>query len=221
MKSNYQRAKVTVILIWLFLAIEMVLAFLSYVQMVLLQQGINNNEEYPLSALKTNGYILGTIGILSVAIYVATAVAFLLWFSRAYSNLYIKVKDLTFSKNAAVWVWFIPIVNLFRPYTIMKEMYKRTDNYIKENGLTANNLDLSTQKISIWWTLGIVNAIVVSIVFRLDIIGYEEDIDGLTTVTWLDIALTLMNIPLSVYTVKIIKKYAEAEKVLLKRNSEK
>jgi|SRR5690554_1044000 len=220
MKSNYQRAKVTVILIWLFLAIEMVLAFLSYVQMVLLQQGINNNEEYPLSALKTNGYILGTIGILSVAIYVATAVAFLLWFSRAYSNLYIKVKDLAFSKSAAVWTWFIPIVNLFRPYTIMKEMYKRTNDYINENGLMNEPIDLSQRKVFVWWILWIIGSLV-RYVLSLTYWENNDAIDSLITISWVHIGMSLIIIPSGIYAIKVIKKYAEAEKVLLKINFEK
>ncbi|HLV51159.1 MAG TPA: DUF4328 domain-containing protein [Flavobacterium sp.] len=220
MKPNYQRAQTAIILIWVSLVMDIIFAFFSHRQIGLLQQGINSNKEFPLSALETNGYILGIIGILSVVIYIVTAVAFLLWFSRAYSNLYTKVENLIFSKSAAVWAWFIPIINLFRPYTIMKEMYRRTDDYIKENGLIKKHIDLSQRKILIWWILWITGNLVryaLSLTYREN----DDTIDSLITISWIHIAMSLIIIPSGIYAIKVIKRYAETEELLLKINPEK
>lgn len=218
MKSNYKRAKLAIILIWVSLALDVISSFSSYMQITLLES-IANGEEYQISVLESNDNRELLIGVFMIILALVSAIAFLLWFSRAYGNLHTKVENLAFSVSGAVWSWFIPIVNFFRPYTIMKEMYERTDAYIKENQRDAKNLDLSQTNISIWWTFWIISALAGQVVFRLG--RYANEINELITVSWLNIMLSLISIPLSIYTVRVIQKYSEAEAVLLRINSSK
>lgn len=57
-----------------------------------------------------------------------TAVFFLLWTYRSYRNLSaLSGRDLRFSPGWAVGWYFVPIMNLFRPYQVMKEIWEGSD----------------------------------------------------------------------------------------------
>lgn len=56
-------------------------------------------------------------------IYLLIAVIFLYWFFRSYKNLYpLNVQGLKFSPIKAVAFCIIPVINLWKPYFIMKEV---------------------------------------------------------------------------------------------------
>ncbi|MEW9031521.1 MAG: DUF4328 domain-containing protein [Planifilum fimeticola] len=54
-----------------------------------------------------------------------TAISFLLWTYRSYRNLSaLSDRDLRFSPGWAVGWYFVPIMNLFRPFQVMKEIWE-------------------------------------------------------------------------------------------------
>ncbi len=59
-----------------------------------------------------------------------------MWFRRAYFNLHQKVSYLSHSEGWAAGSWFVPIVNLYRPYQIMKEIYVETKELFTKRGLS-------------------------------------------------------------------------------------
>ena len=65
------------------------------------------------------------IGALYIVAFVATVIAFCMWIHRASTNLPpLGVHDQRFSPRWAVGWWFVPIMWLFRPYQVMKEVWK-------------------------------------------------------------------------------------------------
>jgi hypothetical protein len=57
-----------------------------------------------------------------------TALFFLLWTYRSYRHLSaLSDRDLRFSPGWAVGWFFAPIMNLFRPYQVMKEIWEESD----------------------------------------------------------------------------------------------
>lgn len=64
------------------------------------------------------------IAILSLMVFVATAVAFLMWEYRASKNLaLLGANEQRFSPGWAMGWWFVPIFWVFRPYQVIKEIY--------------------------------------------------------------------------------------------------
>ncbi|MHB1391295.1 MAG: DUF4328 domain-containing protein [Thermoleophilia bacterium] len=77
------------------------------------------------SEIQTTNSGLAVSGRLSLIIFLAAGIAFLFWIHRAYRNLYsFRVQDLKYSSRQAVFSFFIPIVNLVRPYQVMQEIWK-------------------------------------------------------------------------------------------------
>lgn len=124
------------------------------------------------------------------------------------------MKNLSYTEGWAAGSWFVPIISLFRPYQIMKELYLATIQLLKRNG---NNISLNTNYLGIWWTLWIINNIFGQIVFR-----YSEranTIDEIVNSTTLSIVNNLIGIPLALVTIKVIKDYSNIEHLLINKFS--
>lgn len=68
------------------------------------------------------------IGLPLIAVIAAGAIVFLVWLYRAYANLFpLGAEHLNSTPGWAVGVYFIPIFNLFRPYQVMAELWRKSD----------------------------------------------------------------------------------------------
>jgi hypothetical protein len=72
-------------------------------------------------------------------------VYFLRWFRRAYANLERVGENIAYSEGWAVGAWFVPFLNLWRPYQIMKEIWYKTRQVY---GTVA---DEDHRLVKIWW----------------------------------------------------------------------
>ena len=69
-----------------------------------------------------------TVSYFGFSLFTATAVMFLVWLHRAYSNLpSLGVPHPDFSSGWVIVSWFVPILNLFRPYQIVKYIWNKSD----------------------------------------------------------------------------------------------
>lgn len=134
-----------------------------------------------------------------------------MWFRRAYFNLHLRVKNLSNDEGWAAGSWFVPIINLYRPFQIMKELYVETKKYIIDND-ESSRIDLNTNIIVFWWTLWIINGIFGQLIFRLS--NYADTIPDLIGITVLSIISGFIGIVLAIVTLKMIKDYSKAETVL-------
>ena len=70
------------------------------------------------------------VAFIALALYVATVIAFAMWIHRASSNLEpLNAQGQRFSPGWAVGWWFIPIMWLWRPYQVVKEIWNGSDPY--------------------------------------------------------------------------------------------
>jgi hypothetical protein len=89
------------------------------------------------------------------------AIPFLSWFYQAYKNLLaFNVSGLKFSPGAAVGYFFFPILNLFYPFKIAKEIWHASDpkNVYAPESILMKPPD--PKIIAFWW-----NAIILSVIF--------------------------------------------------------
>ena len=134
LKPNGQRAKNAITLIWIVLVLEIVLLISGYFQYDLLQTAANGSE-ISIETATANDTREQIIGIIFLIAYIISAVTFIQWFRRAYYNLHLKVNHLSRTEGWAAGSWFVPIVSLYRPYHIMKELYQETRELLVKKGL--------------------------------------------------------------------------------------
>lgn len=210
LRPNGQRAKNAITLIWIVLALEIISLISSYFQYDLLQT-VANGGEISAETANANDTREQMIGIIYLIAYVISGVTFIQWFRRAYFNLHLRVNHLSQTEGWAAGSWFVPIVSLYRPYQIMKELYQETKELLIKKGYSVND-NFTTGTLGWWWTLWIISSIIGQFVFRYSM--NAESIDELTTSTIASMIENIIGIPLALITVKVIKDYSNVEPLL-------
>jgi hypothetical protein len=210
LRPNGQRAKNAITLIWIVLALEIISLISGYFQYDLLQT-VANGGEISMETATANDSREQMIGIIYMIAYVISAITFIQWFRRAYFNLHLRVNHLSQTEGWAAGSWFVPIVSLYRPYQIMKELYQETKELLIKKGFSVND-NFTADSLGWWWTLWIINNIIGQFVFRYSM--KAESIDELTTSTIASMVGSIIGIPLALITVKVIKDYSNVEPLL-------
>ncbi len=94
--------------------------------------------------------IVGLVAILELVGRVVCAVLFLIWLYRVFANLrVIGARNLEFSPGWAVGWWFVPFLNLGKPFQVVRELYTESHNAADR---AANEIsDISTETVGFWW----------------------------------------------------------------------
>jgi len=212
LKPNEQRSQNAILLIWIALAMNCISLISSYFQYDLLQTAANGGE-ISTEAVTSNDNREQAIGIIQIIVFVLSAITFIQWFRRAYFNLHLRVNHLSHTEGWAAGCWFMPIVNLFRPYQIMKELFQATHFFLKRNNVHTTD-HLSIASLSLWWTLWIIDRFFGQFVFKYTM--KAETIEELTTSTIAQLISNGIGIVLAIITINIITEYSKLELVMHK-----
>ena len=122
-----------------------------------------------------NALFLLLFAVLSLLIYFATIVVFLMWLYRASSNLraFNPWSRTEYSPGWAVGWFFIPFGNLFMPYRAIKEVWQKSGPP-DEDLLAAPNPPAT---FPVWWTFWILASISGNLSMRL---SFREGVDEST-----------------------------------------
>jgi hypothetical protein len=111
-----------------------------------------------LRHIYTLKWIARWLAVALAGVFVATAIVFLMWTHRAHRNLpALGAERLKFSPGWAVGYFFIPILNLFRPYQVMCEIWRESDPARlpmrdETSGITKVS---STAVVGLWWSFSL------------------------------------------------------------------
>ena len=207
LRPNEQRAKNAILLIWIVLALDIISITSDFFQYKLIYAA--GHGELPTEAAATsNDLRQQIIAIASIIVSIISAITFILWFRRGYFNLHQRVNTLSYSEGWAAGGWFVPIISLFYPHKLMKEMWRETDYIISKN----NNTYQTKNSISIigwWWTLWIIVEFAARFVAKYTL--RADTIDELLTSTLSSMVQSVMSIALGLVTIKIVKEYSQME----------
>jgi hypothetical protein len=149
------------------------------------------------------------IALLSVLGFIATAVIFLIWMRRSSINLKaLDARGMEYSPGWAVGAWFVPFMNLVRPYSIIKEIWYGSnpdDDRLHEFPLTAQMRQAaqSNPMLGIWWAFWIISNIVSNAAWRLSLRATlpEENLRLL----WVDIAASVFWIIAAFMAINVVR----------------
>ncbi|MEN8125980.1 MAG: DUF4328 domain-containing protein [Bacteroidota bacterium] len=207
-RPNKKRAEIAQALIWLVMLLEIISMISSYFQYDLLL-ALQRDEFVSNQIIDSNDIRESVIAILYMIVYVVSAITFIQWFRRAYYNMNIRTRTVH-SDGWAAGSWFVPIISLYRPYQIMKEMCTETSKLIKTKA--GNSTNDSTVIIGIWWTLWIISNYVGQYVMRSAF--KAETVENFLNSTIGDMIQSSIGIPLAIITVMIIKSYSAKEEMI-------
>ncbi len=207
LKPNKQRAKTAIILIWIVLSFE-IISFISNLMQYNLLQIILNGGYVSVETANANDLRVTIISFIFLIVYIISGITFIMWFRRAYYNLHQKVKGLSFSEGWAAGCWFVPFVNLGRPYRIMKELFKETKEFLTNKGHNINEI-LKTDILIWWWVIWIFNGVIGQFAYNYS--KNAKSIDELIIVSIILLIGNITGILAALITIKIIKKYSSVE----------
>lgn len=99
-------------------------AWAQHEMLVAVQRGAQLTTEQA-SANDSRQHLVAVAGIV---LFIATAISWWMWQHRAYANLgLIGSRETEYTPGASVGNWFIPLLNLVRPYQITAELYRRSE----------------------------------------------------------------------------------------------
>lgn len=227
LKPNIQRGKIAELQIWLLLSVNVALLVL-YIIRVILVENLYKKGDY-IEELNTVFEIVFNISIFLNLVYltliIVSVFTFIRWFRRAYCNLGILTNSCMYDDSWAIKGWFIPFMNLYVPYRIMKELYTKTDEYLLDKYLFTNENYSPTDKLNLnivkwWWILIIITAMVFSARLLISSISYIYAIDALENTLILTFTMGVY-ILLAIVTIAVIRNYQKAESLLHNENSNK
>ena len=86
---------------------------------------------------------------LRIVAYIPTVILFLMWMYRASQNLQVLgAQCQRFSPSWAVGWWFVPIMNLFRPYQVMAEIWRGSEPSSLDGAASRGNVSVL---LGWWW----------------------------------------------------------------------
>ncbi len=137
--------------------VDLVAVVSDFIEIRLITRLING-EDVSFADLDSSDDRQAVIGVFQVIVVIGTAIAYLMWMYRARKNLEaLNVTGLKYSAGWSIGAWFVPILNLFRPYQITAEIARASKPLHPADGATAWHLSRVPSVLGFWWAAWIVN----------------------------------------------------------------
>ena len=208
-RNNAHRAREIISIFYVVIAFSVFNILSTGWQYLLLVDVEKNPENLDMDEINTSDTVQGVLAVATIIVSLLTIIYFIRWFRRAYNNVHaIPGAQVSLSEGWAAGSWFIPILNLFRPFQIMKETWYETQRAIPHriDGIQ------STGFVGIWWAAYLIMTIYNNFTFRF---SYRaETLSELITARKLEIIGEFISIPAAVLTILLIKKMSVFENEL-------
>lgn len=210
-KNNYTRANVVRIIFYAMMAMDIISAYSNILQLNLLKNAELSMMGVDMELADANDTRQQIVAIVHLLLIVATIVTFIMWYYRAYKNLHeLKVASLHHTPGWAIGAWFVPFLNLGRPYTIMKEIWVNTQNFtVPKDELIRPSSSLI---VGWWWGLWLFSNFLANITGRMTL--RATTIEQLITCTQISIFSDAVDMVSVILTLIMLSRMVEYEKKL-------
>jgi len=128
---TYRNARILALLVTTafsgLILLSVVASISTWFECSMLQRAIDGAEITESEALSSD-LRQGLIGLCQMGLYIATVVLFCIWLNRANKNARaLGAQDMQFTPGWSVGYFFIPIVNVYRPYQAVTEVLRASD----------------------------------------------------------------------------------------------
>jgi hypothetical protein len=218
------KARATIILLLLWIVTAVVMIFSAQLQISVLQrekigQMIQPNEAEVVEAID------GLAGLLNLVVRVALIIAFCLWIYQAHKNLtLLGTRGLTYTPGWAVGWFFIPIMQLFRPYQVTQELWKASSQLEPLRDPFAWQRNSGSGLILAWWLLWVLGDVLNGFVFRAfwKQNPSPDELASALYVTCVADGVHILAAVLAIFVVNaIVRRQTETHEMLLGRGDER
>jgi hypothetical protein len=205
-RPNHQRAKHVITAFYILIGFSVLEASFAAWQYYMYSNFDFNDMDLFYTVLMWKAIISFT----SLGIYIVAGVLFILWFRRAYYNLnVVNPEAASFPEGWAAGAWFVPFLNLVRPFQIMKEIWTGTQNAIPHR-LPENR---PATLVGFWWALYLISGITAYVLVFWARQGFS-DVSELLSYTTGEVLRELISIAAAIVALQVIKKVSSFEAAL-------
>ena len=189
------------------LAMDTIAVFSGVLQYQLLSDfklGVYSLVELATAAGESNDKRQQIIGLFQFSIAIATIILFAMWIYRANFNArQLGAKNMKFTPGWSVGYYFIPFLNLWRPYQAMKEIWKASQNPTTWEDEERGAI------LPWWWFFFLIAGMLGNASFRTTMSAKE--IHELISATGITIASDLVSIPATIIALVLVGKIHEMQ----------
>lgn len=149
------------------------------------------------------------IALLKILLFVGTAVAFLIWFHRVHKNLpVLGSRELLYTPGWAVGGFFVPFLNLVRPFQVMREVWHGSDPTRLERDAAADSPPIgghlgTPSLVGWWWALFLVSNFIGYIAGRMGF-SPNQTLGQLQDLSRLLVFSDLLEIPSALVAIRLV-----------------
>ena len=209
--SGRLRALITIILLALGAAVSVISIIVNAVLVGMLRGADDLSAPYEAGASLTDLLYLA-VAMLQFVVFISTMVAFLMWVHRAYRNLpALGAVGLDTTPGWAVGYFFIPIVNLFKPFQVVKEIWHEST----PGGATREDFGGVAARpgtpalIGWWWAFWIIANVTTRASDRAVVMA--ETIEGMLLASWVSIGSDAIFAIAAVLAILVVKRIDEMQ----------
>lgn len=159
--------------------------------------GVYSSEALATAAAESNDKRQQIIGVFQFGIAISTIILFAMWIYRAnFNSRALGAQNMKFTPGWSVGYYFIPFLNLWRPYQAMKEIWKTSKNPIAWEGEERGAI------LPWWWFFFLISGMLGNASFRTSMSAKE--IHELITATGITIASDVVSIPATIVALVLV-----------------
>jgi Domain of unknown function (DUF4328) len=201
-QSAHSRARIVLALLGLGLLSNVISIFSSMGQFMLLSSVLDGAQITDAQAAANDARQRG-INIIQIAVFIATVIFWLLWQYRAYSNLsLVGSRDTEETPGWSVGYWFIPIINIFKPYQITAELWRKSE--LQNARDPIGGLSGGTPLVLAWWIVYVLNGLAARLFGSL--VKSAKSVDELMTATMAGILSDVVGIVACILAILVVQR---------------
>jgi hypothetical protein len=197
--SGHSRAQWVTVLLLIVILIDVLAVIFDFSQIQLLsrvQAGIPVSEAEAVA----NDSRQALMGFIYFAAFIVAAIAFCLWIHRSHRNLpALGARDLKYSPAWAVGGFFVPILSLYRPYQVTKEIWKASAPNVGPDWQGAPTSPL----IGWWWVTFIVSSYAGYLLLRMTLSA--ETISDFMSLYVMTLVIDIVDIPVAILAIMLVR----------------
>ena len=210
LRDNTARAKQIVSIFWIMLGIIIISIVAQAWRYSLLDGASPDIGNIDMEMINMSDLLIVVITLAYWAILILAIVFFIMWFRRAYYNLHqLSWHNARYTEGWAAGSWFVPVINLWWPYQIMVDIWRGTQNALRERLGEPQSLSI----IGWWWAFYLIQRFAGN---YASIMGSRaNDIESLLTATQVKIFSDLVTIPAILLAIRIVQRTNYFERELM------
>jgi hypothetical protein len=148
------------------------------------------------------------VALLHSVIFIATAVAFLMWMHRAYRNLpALGAVGLDTTPGWAAGYFFIPFVNVFKPFQVVREIWHKSTPVWEARGSFGSDFNAPPSTPALvgwWWALWIIANVAGRLSDR--VVTNAGTIEDMSMAAWVSIASDALFVVAALLAILVVKR---------------